>query len=125
MSSFHELGDEFAGDAANEEWDAAWEAYTSGAETNQGVLSAPLRAALRLPTGRVELRGDVDDEVVDVLVDLHDSHEPVDDVLGIDERSSQLATFLVRRSEPIDGADGDRVTAGQPASSAPWSLEHH
>ena len=120
MSSFHELGDEFAGDEANEEWDAAWAAYTSGADTSQ-VSDAPLRAALRLPGGRVELRGEVDDTIVALYADLHDHVAPSDDALGIDVHLP-LVTFTVRTTGDAGEGDADQEHAGgrNPMS---WRLE--
>ena len=106
MSSFHELGDEFAGDEANEEWDAAWAAYTSGGDTSQ-VSDAPLRAALRLPGARVELRGEVDEAIVALFADLHAPLSSSDDSLGIDAQVP-LVTFTVRSVAADTDLSGDR-----------------
>jgi len=121
VTNFHELGDEFAGDEANEEWDAAWVAYTSGADTSR-VSGAPLRAALRLPAGRVELRGDVGDEIVALYADLHDRLAPSNDALGVDQHLP-LVVFTVRSSgDAGSGGAASRKPAGgrHPTS---WSLE--
>ncbi len=58
MSGFHELGDEFAGDEANEEWDAAWAAYSSGDSPDTASGSLQVSTTLDLPVGPVEIRGD-------------------------------------------------------------------
>ncbi|MGB3412280.1 MAG: hypothetical protein WBA45_13920 [Microthrixaceae bacterium] len=58
MSGFHELGDAFAGDEANDEWDATWAAYAAGDEPFTDADRLPLRAVLDLPIGKVEIRGD-------------------------------------------------------------------
>ncbi|HTN99656.1 MAG TPA: hypothetical protein VL068_03175, partial [Microthrixaceae bacterium] len=58
MSGFHELGDEFAGDDANDEWDATWAAYAAGSQPDIDSGHLPLRASLTLPIGRVDVRGD-------------------------------------------------------------------
>ncbi|MGB6059519.1 MAG: hypothetical protein WBF71_14775, partial [Microthrixaceae bacterium] len=58
MSGFHELGDEFAGDEANDEWDATWAAYAAGDQPLSDAEILPLRTVLDLPIGMVEIRGD-------------------------------------------------------------------
>lgn len=104
--SFHELGDEFAGEEANAEWDAAWADYTAGVDTAQAT-AAPLRATLRLPTTRVELRGDLDDDTVALFADLHDDRAPQADGFGPDDFFNELG-FVVRTD---------------PATGSAWTLE--
>jgi len=121
VSGFHELGDEFAGDEANDEWDAAWAAYTSGADTSPSS-GAPLRATLRLPGARVQLRGDVGDEIVALFTDLHDHVAPSDDAMGVGDHLP-LVTFTVRS---FDGAEsGDEADRGPDGGQNPtsWVLE--
>lgn len=48
--------DELADDISDEDWDAAWEAYTSGADPLAGAST--LRGFIDLPLGIIEVRGD-------------------------------------------------------------------
>ncbi|MHB1138379.1 MAG: nucleotidyltransferase family protein [Microthrixaceae bacterium] len=126
MSSFHELGDEFAGDEANQEWDAAWEAYTRGAETAPQASPAPLRAVLRLPAGRVELRGDLDDVVLDHFVDLRLPPTAAPTPAGSDlldtEPMEPLAVITVRAPARADAPPPSDAPAHADAP-ADWHLE--
>jgi len=115
MSSFHDLGDEHAGDEANEEWDAAWAAYAAGAETAPGADGAPLRAVLHLAGARAELRGDVDDATLELCRDL----------LVEPGRPSAAPDAATERRGPDHGLD-DEVAAFSLTvhDGPPWRIDH-